>query len=162
MSRWISPTNYSDPSSDWANQWRSYNGDTALYASSINQMQKYTSLDWLVLTVDSVACDKVRVFLSSQGGSDPVNHYVHVEVYYGGGWHSLGGGNIFYTDSDWTEISIGSIEQVTGVRIIMYNWHWSLEYQYIHEVEFHKVTAARSLVGGSLANGSPLTGKGLL
>jgi len=106
---WISPTGAADPSSQWTNEARAYDENTATYASHT------AAVGWqgyLELTLGSaIYCDRVRVY------SDFDAYYtdkVSIDVYNTSGWIEKYNGTI--SNCVWTEVEFGAESNVTKAR----------------------------------------------
>ena len=106
---WVSPTGSADPSSQWTNEARAYDENTATYASHT------AAVGWqgyLELTLSSpIYCNRVRVY------SDFDTYYtdkVSIDVYNTSGWIEKYNGTI--SNCAWTEVEFGAESNVTKAR----------------------------------------------
>jgi hypothetical protein len=106
---WTSPTGATDPSSQWTNEARAYDENTATYASHT------AAVGWqgyLELTLGSaIYCNRVRVF------SDFDSYYVDkvsIDVYNTSSWIEKYNGTI--SNCAWTEVEFGAESNVTKAR----------------------------------------------
>jgi hypothetical protein len=106
---WTSPTGAADPSSQWTNEARAYDENTATYASHT------AAVGWqgyLELTLGSaIYCNRVRVF------SDFDSYYVDkvsIDVYNTSSWIEKYNGTI--SNCAWTEVEFGAESNVTKAR----------------------------------------------
>ena len=110
---WVSPTGNSDPESSWTNESNAYNDNTSNYA--VETIPKGEWGNPLILTIDSMWCSKVRVY--SDGQADITNMRVYVE--YDSAWDKIYDGAA--EKGEYVEYSIGSVEEVSGIKLEYYN-----------------------------------------
>lgn len=109
---WLPPTSHDDPDTVWTDETNAYDGNTATYAKT------YTTDKYLELYITETYCDRVRVFAKTISSSDPPGETdpdIDIDVYYGAAWHNIYSGSI--TKNTWVEKTIGSRQEVTGVRV---------------------------------------------
>ncbi len=106
---WITPTNYGDPSSQWTQETRAYDENTATYASHT------AAVGWrgfLVLNLSSpIYCDRVRVFADFDTG---YVDRISIDVYNSTTWIEKYNGTI--GNCVWTELEFSGETNVTKAR----------------------------------------------
>lgn len=137
---WVSPTGHSDPDSEWTNEANAYDGDTGTVATG-------GSAHYLELTIDSIACDKVRVYLSGALRTS-------VDVYYGADWHEIADETL--TQNAWVELAIGSTQSVTAARVKA----TTVTAVSLHEFEFNAISTIDYLGLGLAASVNRSWGRG--
>jgi len=111
---WVSPTGHNDPSNDWDDEAKAYNGNTGNWAQSSDvPLNEWTG--FLELTHAALDCNKVQVYV---GSGDWVAN-IDLDVYYDSDWHHVYQG--ISTDYGWMEKPLGGTYSVTALRIRLYN-----------------------------------------
>jgi len=138
---WISPTGYSDPSSDWNNEINAYDNNTGTRAIStaLGPLQWWQWSGYLELTRPAVNCDKIRFYAwYHQNYCSKID----VEVYYSGSWHEVYEGS--FTDSTWVEKSLDGTYSVTKARVrFWYKGSLTGTTADLYEFDFHRVIQSR-------------------
>lgn len=126
---WVSPTSHNDLDA-WGNEENAYDGNTGNYAATL------VSGGELELTIEAIACDKVRIYASDfEGVAGQTNPTVTISVYYDSAYHQIFSGSI--TKLTWVEKAIGSTETVTKVKIS--GTLDSSHFLYLYEFEFNSI-----------------------
>jgi len=125
---WVSPTGSADPSSQWTNEARTYDENTATFASHTG------AVGWqgfLELTLSSpIYCNRVRVY------SDFDTYYtdkVSIDVYNTSGWIEKYNGTI--SNCAWSEVEFGAESNVTKARFRYHYVRGSVIF-YFYEFDF--------------------------
>ena len=140
---WKSPTGNLDPNAGWNTETNAYDEDTATSAYS-NLIANGIWTKQLTLTIDSLSCDKVRIYLKSEADS---LDYVQIYVEYNSSWHSIYEGNT--SEDVWVECPLADTYDVTGALIQLYNETGSDNKRgYIGEFDFHEVELANAIFMG--------------
>jgi len=106
---WISPTGHADPSNQWSNELRAYDGNTGTYASQTGAIGWRGFIEFTL--TNPIYCDRVRVFSDFGYG---VVDLVDIDVYNSTTWVDKYNGTI--SDATWTEISFPAETNVTKGR----------------------------------------------
>lgn len=109
-SNWTSPTSFTDPASDWANESNAYDENITSLAYDNSKASA-----WLELNISAITYDRVRIIACDSNGGCVDNPDISVDVYYSGAWHNIQNGVV--TKGIWVELSIGSFQTVTKARI---------------------------------------------
>ena len=126
--QWKTPDSTYDSGYNWSDDSNAIDDNTST--------QAHTSYNnsWLELRLtSSIQCTKVRLWADRDYGHTPE---AKVDVYYDGAWHNIHDGIL--NDGEWTEVEIGSQQQVEKARVCAKNL--SSEYFYLYEFAFWEVT----------------------
>jgi prepilin-type N-terminal cleavage/methylation domain-containing protein len=95
---WILPTGDNDPGGGWDNEENAYDDTTATYAASWHQIGDPVWSDYLYLTHDAIASNKIRFF--ARGGSEVAG--ADIDVYRDGQWVNVYDGTV--NNLSWMEV----------------------------------------------------------
>jgi len=132
---WVSPTSHNDLGI-WQSEANAYDGDTGTDATcGLAALGTYQG--FLELLIAEISSSKLRFYLgASQGGAPTYD----IDVYYSGAWHDLY--EATPAVDEWVEVSYGSTQDVTKMRINYKNSSWNSAA--LAEVEFEDLSPAES------------------
>jgi hypothetical protein len=131
---WQYPTG--NTANGWSNPTYAYNGNTGDYANYLIPALSWSN--YRELSINSLSCSKVQIYCSGQ--TSDIDQ-IEIDVYYSGAYHNIYSGALI--QGSYQEYEIGSTQDVTGMRIHLYNKKSSASRSgYIHEAQFWEVSAA--------------------
>jgi hypothetical protein len=117
---WIRPTGYTDAGGNWTDETKAYDVEfppvTFAYSVALEPLDPSVVLEF---SHSSISCDAIRVWFDVDTAGDPEDATFYVHAYYSGGWQSVGAGITTY--GEYVELSLGSVQDVTGIRITFGN-----------------------------------------
>lgn len=129
---WVSPTGYEDPYGAWYDEWRAYNENTGNSACTTNPYDKNVYPPFLILTIDEITSDKLRLNL----GNFEDYRIVDVDVYKDGEWVDVYEGDAYAPG--WTEKTFTK-GSVTKVRFRSKDARWE-NWARLFEFDFWEVS----------------------
>jgi len=125
---WVTPTS----ASGWTNPDNARDENTSTYAG-VGGIPSGGWSGWITLPISpAISCSKIRFWATV---SSPTGW--QIEVYYDGGWHSIGGGT--HTNNDWKEVSLGVTKAVSSCQIKVQATGPHLSYARLHEFDYWQV-----------------------
>lgn len=127
---------YALPTGNTANGWSSptyaYDNDSDTKATYDTASKTWSP--FLEFSISSIPCNEIRVWVSSELGQMTI---IDVDAYYDGAYQHVYEDTV--TPDQYVDYEIGSVEDVTAMRIRCYNGHNTQSREmYINEVKFHR------------------------
>lgn len=123
MADWISPTSFSDPSSDWTNEPNIYDESTGTYAGAeVDGAAQWTGFLELILPSQK-ACTKIQFHIQRREATDKVD----IDIWNGSEWLHVYEGT--FPNNTWFEHTF-DLTNITKYRVRWWEgaggaWHWT-------------------------------------
>lgn len=112
--KWISPTSFTDPDTQWTDETKIYDDNTGTYGYDSIPVNNWSS--FVEVEISVIQCRKVRYY--ADYSTADINK-IDVDAYYNGDWHDVYEGA--FADMAWEEQPLNDTYSVNKSRVRFYN-----------------------------------------